>query len=465
MKTSIYRRIRHRVPTHETDHSNKDKQQEQSFFGESSHDPFFKKANGMVAVQTAQLKTFGSINEAVQINRVEDKKEEDKKVQMKSEVEKDKIQKKKLNPEEEEKIQIKEEENKIDRQKDDKEEEKIQKKADDPEEKEKIQKKEEEDEKVMKKEEENDDKSDKTNLQRKESTTSSTATSANYIKSLNGKGKPLPVDTNAFFSSRFGYNFSDVKVHTGKEAAGSAKTLNAKAYTIGNDIVFNEGQLNTDTTEGKKLMAHELTHVVQQNSENKLRRKAIPEETKKEKVSVPTFFERGIIEQNTRHKANCNGVNVEGHTDANYGHSYTAPGESTPVSDCPDCSSDECVVNSGTVVSVFTTNPQITLPSVPSGLNECEHNAVQRFIDTTLRAHERQHVAAFNTYRGRVRTPYTYRGCAGGLDAYLQQIHDRIEAARKANSDAASAALDAGGANIFTVNCDCPDPESGSSDE
>jgi hypothetical protein len=409
----MYRRLRHHPASREAASFNKDKQQEQSFFSEASHDPFFKPVNGLTARPVVQLKASGPVKESVLVNKMEDKKEEEKKVQRKSEEEKDKMQKKAQNPEEEDKFQEKED----------------------------------------------------SKVQRKESGSTSQISPGNYIKSLNGKGKPLPADANALFSTGFGYDFSDVKVHTGKEAAGSAKAMNAKAYTIGKNIVFNEGQLNTDTAEGKKLMAHELTHVVQQNSDNKLRRKIIPEEAEKEKVRVPTLFERGIIEQNTRHKGNCNGVSVEGYTDANYGNSFTAPGSSTPVSDCPDCSSDECVVNNGTVVSVFTTNPQITLPSVPSGLNECEHNAVQSFINTTLRAHEQQHVAAFNTYRGRVRTPYTYRGCAGGLDAYLQQIHDRIETARKANSDAASAALDAGGANIFTVNCDCPDPEPDSGDE
>ena len=301
-------------------------------------------------------------------------------------------------------------------------------------------------------------------FQRKKLPASASGAPVNYVHSLGGKGNSLPEATNTFFSGRLGYDFSDVKIHTGKEAADSAKGFNAKAYTVKNNIVFNEGQFNPGTIEGKKLIAHELTHVVQQNSENQLNRKAIPDEADKEKIVFPTFFERGIVEQNTRHFANCNGVSVEGHTDANYGNSYTSRGTSTPVSDCTDCSSDECVVNRGTVISVFTTNPQITLPAVPSGLNKCEQNAVRRFINTTLRAHERQHVAAFNTYRGRVRTRYNYRGCASGLDAHLQQIHDNIEAARKTNSDAASAALDAGGANVFTVNCDCPDAEPDAND-
>jgi hypothetical protein len=65
-----------------------------------------------------------------------------------------------------------------------------------------------------------------------------------------------------------GYDFSNVKIHTDKEATDSAKGINAKAYTIGNNVVFNEGQYNTESGDGKRLMAHELAHVVQQDSES-----------------------------------------------------------------------------------------------------------------------------------------------------------------------------------------------------
>jgi hypothetical protein len=306
------------------------------------------------------------------------------------------------------------------------------------------------------------DEKEKDKIQKKESTAATATTtskSASYIGSIDGKGQAMSASSQSFFGSRMGFDFCDVKVHTGKEASDSARDLNARAYTIGNHIVFGEGQYNQESTEGKKLMAHELTHVLQQNPENQVRRKSLPEEPEKERLGIPTFSERGVVEQNTRHFADCNGVSVEGHADANYGNSYTSPGSSTPANDCTDCAAEDCVVNTGTVVSVFTANPQITLPSVPSGLNECEQNAVQQFINTTLRAHEMQHVAAFNTYRGTVRTPYTYRGCASGLDAYTQQIHDNIESARKSGSDARSSALDANGANIFNVTCNCPDPE------
>ena len=124
-----------------------------------------------------------------------------------------------------------------------------------------------EEEKVMKME----DKKEEEKIQKKESNTSQHAGKNvnNYIGSLNGKGQPLSPSANNFFSSRMGYDFSSVKVHSDKEAGDSAKGINAKAYTIGNNVVFNEGQYNTASGEGKRLMAHELTHVMQQGGVDK----------------------------------------------------------------------------------------------------------------------------------------------------------------------------------------------------
>ena len=59
------------------------------------------------------------------------------------------------------------------------------------------------------------------------------------------------------------HNFSDVRIHTDSRAAQSAQALNARSYTVGNDIVFAEGQYNTGTSSGRELIAHELAHVVQ----------------------------------------------------------------------------------------------------------------------------------------------------------------------------------------------------------
>jgi hypothetical protein len=77
-------------------------------------------------------------------------------------------------------------------------------------------------------------------------------------------GSPLPAATRAFMESRFGANFSQVRVHTDGRAAESANSIGAKAFTYGRDVVFGAGEYAPESGEGKKLLAHELTHVVQQ---------------------------------------------------------------------------------------------------------------------------------------------------------------------------------------------------------
>ena len=86
----------------------------------------------------------------------------------------------------------------------------------------------------------------------------------NYVGNLNGSGSALPASSQQFFESRFESDFSGVKVHTDSAAAKSASSINALAYTTGNNIVFNNGQYAPGTESGDKLIAHELTHVVQQ---------------------------------------------------------------------------------------------------------------------------------------------------------------------------------------------------------
>ncbi len=86
----------------------------------------------------------------------------------------------------------------------------------------------------------------------------------NYLNNLPG-GEPLGKEEKRFFEPRIDSDLSDVRIHTDSSANESAKNLNALAYTSGNDIVFGTGQFQPDTDDGKKLLAHELTHVVQQN--------------------------------------------------------------------------------------------------------------------------------------------------------------------------------------------------------
>jgi hypothetical protein len=83
---------------------------------------------------------------------------------------------------------------------------------------------------------------------------------------LRSAGWPLDAATRAFMESRFNHDFGHVRIHTGQPATESAGELQARAYTLGRDIVFGSGQYAPETSEGKKLLAHELTHVIQQSS-------------------------------------------------------------------------------------------------------------------------------------------------------------------------------------------------------
>lgn len=82
---------------------------------------------------------------------------------------------------------------------------------------------------------------------------------------LRSPGQLLDAGTRAFMESRFGHDFSGVRVHTDAKAAESARSVNALAYTVGRDIVFQPEYYSPGSTEGKRLLAHELTHVLQQN--------------------------------------------------------------------------------------------------------------------------------------------------------------------------------------------------------
>src|SRR5213083_297242 len=88
---------------------------------------------------------------------------------------------------------------------------------------------------------------------------SSVATSAveASVGSIRGGGQSLPESTRGFFESRFGYDFSPIRIHTDGREADSARTLNALAYTVGRDLVFGAGQYRPETTDGRKLLAHE----------------------------------------------------------------------------------------------------------------------------------------------------------------------------------------------------------------
>lgn len=81
-----------------------------------------------------------------------------------------------------------------------------------------------------------------------------------------GGGSPLEGSTRSLMEGRLGHDFTDVRVHTGAQADNSARSISAQAYTVGTDVVFRSGAYQPDTPTGQRVIAHELTHVVQQKA-------------------------------------------------------------------------------------------------------------------------------------------------------------------------------------------------------
>lgn len=95
------------------------------------------------------------------------------------------------------------------------------------------------------------------------------AAPASVDHALASPGKPLEPALRQDMEQRFGYDFSQVQVHSGAAAQQSAGEVNASAYTVGHNIVFGDGRFAPETHEGRHLIAHELTHVVQQSGSNR----------------------------------------------------------------------------------------------------------------------------------------------------------------------------------------------------
>lgn len=87
---------------------------------------------------------------------------------------------------------------------------------------------------------------------------------ASRIQGRQGRGAPLPANERAFFEPRFGADFSRVRLHTDPESAGLAGQLSARAFTVGNDVFMGQGEYSAGDPSGRYLLAHELTHVLQQ---------------------------------------------------------------------------------------------------------------------------------------------------------------------------------------------------------
>lgn len=108
-------------------------------------------------------------------------------------------------------------------------------------------------------------------LQKKSAPGESASASPDIESSLNssrGSGESMPYSTRAPMENSFGTDFSGVHIHTDSSAIDMSRNLNAQAFTHGNDIYFNSGKYETNSSDGKRLLAHELTHTIQQGRAN-----------------------------------------------------------------------------------------------------------------------------------------------------------------------------------------------------
>ena len=95
------------------------------------------------------------------------------------------------------------------------------------------------------------------------------------IAAAHGHGQPLPAGTRSFFEQRLGRDLGDIRVHTGADAASTADALRAQAFTRGRDVFFGAGRWQPESSHGQRLLAHELTHTLQQRPAGSVARQAV----------------------------------------------------------------------------------------------------------------------------------------------------------------------------------------------
>lgn len=94
---------------------------------------------------------------------------------------------------------------------------------------------------------------------------------------LSSQGQPLDAATRAFFEPRFGHDFSQVRIHPDTRSSESARAVNALAYTVGQDIVLGAGRVDLRSQSSRRLLAHELTHVIQQRHAGSMVQRSQPQ--------------------------------------------------------------------------------------------------------------------------------------------------------------------------------------------
>jgi len=129
-------------------------------------------------------------------------------------------------------------------------------------------------------------------MQQKEVASSTPAGLESSINTARGSGKSLSSGERSYYEPRFGTSFEGVKIHTDSKAAQLSRSVNARAFTTGNDIYFGAGEYSPNSIQGKRLMAHELTHTVQQGGQKAARHsiQQTPDQTiQRQSIHNPLF--------------------------------------------------------------------------------------------------------------------------------------------------------------------------------
>jgi hypothetical protein len=170
-------------------------------------------------------------------------------------------------------------------------------------------------------------------------------------------------------------------------------------------------------------------------------------------VPVPPITIVGKEAEEVAH-ANRRLPRLQGRTNARFRNTSTTRDLTTDQgTGCRSCRGPNCVHVTATLVSEFTAETTVTLPSPPRGLPECERQQVQDAIDTTLAFHEQDHVTAFETYNGTVETPLDLTTCRAAVEQAVRKIHNAEERRRRREAKAASAALDPFNFNFTIEPC------------
>ncbi len=148
---------------------------------------------------------------------------------------------------------------------------------------------------------------------------------------LESAGQPLETQTRATMESRFGHDFSQVRVHADAQAAKSAQSVNALAYTVGQDIAFGTGRYAPNTQAGQKLLAHELTHVVQQSGQGARSLQRKPPAGEETDINLLPDFEAqvsdsaAILQYNKTRKVTLNVIHPQKKGGRPFAYQYLPP--------------------------------------------------------------------------------------------------------------------------------------------